>query len=114
MLHEWGELRQAGSGQLRPFKNSPVAGQLRFSNAARADCQKMNDEYIGQEAALKASQMTRLGTDASGWDTYLRDDQSGEYWLLYYPQSYQHGGGTVHLKRTTAAAFMSMRTPRAE
>jgi hypothetical protein len=74
----------------------------------------MNNEYIGHEAALKASQMTKLGTDMSGWDIYLRDDQSGEYWLLYYPNSYQHGRGAVHLKRTTAAAFMSMRNHTAK
>ncbi|WP_342617097.1 Imm27 family immunity protein [Rhodoferax sp. GW822-FHT02A01] len=53
----------------------------------------MIDEYVGDEAYVKASQLTKLGTDASGWDTYLRDERSGEYWLLYYPDSYQHGGG---------------------
>jgi hypothetical protein len=74
----------------------------------------MNNEFIGHEATLKASQMTKLGTDTSGWETYLRDDQSGEYWLLCFPNSYQHGGGAVHLKRTTAAAFVSIQNPAAK
>jgi hypothetical protein len=43
----------------------------------------MNNEYIGHEAALKASQMTKLGTDMSGWDIYLRDDQSGVDFTCY-------------------------------
>lgn len=64
----------------------------------------MTDEYIGQQATLKSNQLTKIGTDESGWDTYFRDDQSGEYWLLHYPESHLHGGGTVHLKRTTAEA----------
>ena len=67
----------------------------------------MFNEYVGNEALAKASQLTKIGTDASGWDTYYREEQSGEYWLLYYPDSHLHGGGIAHLKRTTSAVFLA-------
>ncbi|TAK53868.1 MAG: hypothetical protein EPO25_09095 [Gammaproteobacteria bacterium] len=46
---------------------------------------------------LIRDQLTKVGTDATGWDTLYRDPQDGRYWELTYPESESEGGGPPRL-----------------
>lgn len=46
---------------------------------------------------LIKDQLTKLGTDRTGWDTLYRDPQDGRYWELTYPESESEGGGPPRL-----------------
>jgi immunity protein 27 of polymorphic toxin system len=46
---------------------------------------------------LIKDQLTKLGSDASGWDTLFQDPSDGRYWELTYPQSDSEGGGPPRL-----------------
>jgi hypothetical protein len=41
--------------------------------------------------------LTRVATDASGWEILYRDPQDGRYWMLTYPNGQMHGGGPPSL-----------------
>jgi hypothetical protein len=47
---------------------------------------------------LVKDQLTKVGSDPSGWDTLFRDPSDGRYWDLTYPQSDSEGGGPPRLK----------------
>ena len=51
---------------------------------------------------LVESQLERLATDSSGWDTLYRDPRDGRLWEHIYPQSEMHGGGPPQLKVVSA------------
>jgi hypothetical protein len=55
--------------------------------------------YRGSVAVSKASNMKKIGQDESGWEVFFRDDRTGEHWVLDYPDSAQHGGGSPRLGR---------------
>jgi hypothetical protein len=46
---------------------------------------------------LVSRELTRLATDASGWDVLFRDPRDGRLWELTYPESERHGGGPPRL-----------------
>jgi hypothetical protein len=58
-----------------------------------------DDEYHGSVAVQKASGMKKLGQDDSGWEIYYRDDCTGDRWIMDYPDSGHHGGGSPRLRR---------------
>lgn len=41
--------------------------------------------------------LTKIATDASGWQILYQDPGDGRYWELTYPQSEMHGGGPPRL-----------------
>lgn len=69
-----------------------LVGNWRFvNNAIEADstCHRIE--------RLVRDQLTKIGTDATGWDTLYRDPQDGRYWELTYPESESEGGGPPRL-----------------
>lgn len=58
-----------------------------------------DDEYRGPVAVEKASGMKRIGQDDSGWEIYYEDERTGVRWVMDYPNSGQHGGGSPRLRR---------------
>lgn len=63
----------------------------------RVDGQVRGDTVTQRIRALVKSALTKVGTDASGWDTLYRDPQDGRYWELTYPHGHMHGGGPPRL-----------------
>lgn len=61
-----------------------------------------DDEYRGSVAVEKASSMKKVGQDDSGWKIYYQDDRTGDQWVMDYPDSGQHGGGSPRLRRLPA------------
>jgi len=57
------------------------------------------NEYRGAIAVKMASDMKKIDQDDSGWTSYYRDERTGEQWVLDYPGSAQHGGGSARLRR---------------
>lgn len=58
-----------------------------------------DNEYRGAIAVKMASDMKKIGQDNSGWTSYYRDGRTGEQWVLDYPESAQHGGGSPRFRR---------------
>lgn len=56
-------------------------------------------QYSGAEALLHAKNLTIVRTDPEKWETEYRDEATGETWLLDYPHSEQHGGGSPRLRK---------------
>ena len=65
------------------------------------------DEVCRRIEWLVESQLERLGTDSSGWDTLYRDPRDGRLWEHTYPQSHMHGGGPPELKVVTAESAVA-------
>ncbi|MCA0279452.1 MAG: immunity 27 family protein [Proteobacteria bacterium] len=59
----------------------------------------MRDEYVGVEALSRAKSLTRVKADPDIWEVEYRDEATGEIWLLDYPHSEQHGGGSPRLRK---------------
>ncbi|MGO4854478.1 Imm27 family immunity protein [Phaeovulum sp. W22_SRMD_FR3] len=55
----------------------------------------------GKAAYEKVAQLRRTGHDASGWQSYYVDEVTGARWLLDYPESECHGGGSPRLRPFT-------------
>jgi hypothetical protein len=55
----------------------------------------------GEAADEKVAQLRRTGHDASGWESYYVDEVTGAPWLLDYPDSAYHGGGSPRLRPFT-------------
>lgn len=71
---------------------SDLVGKWRLvGNAVESDstCRRI-------ERLIK-DQLTKLGSDPSGWDTLYRDPEDDRYWELTYPQSDSEGGGPPRL-----------------
>ena len=41
--------------------------------------------------------LREVGGDSKTWEVYYVDDRTGETWVMDYPESEQHGGGTPRL-----------------
>jgi hypothetical protein len=55
----------------------------------------------GRIHELVRSHLSKLGCDASGWETLYVDPVDGRLWELTYPQSGLHGGGPPELRCLT-------------
>lgn len=42
--------------------------------------------------------MKKIGQDDSGWEIYYEDERTGDRWVMDYPNSEQHGGGSPRLR----------------
>ena len=51
---------------------------------------------------LVDSQLERLATDSSGWETLYRDPRDGRLWERTYPHGEMHGGGPPQLSIVSA------------
>ena len=58
-----------------------------------------DDQYRGAAAVKIALSMKKLGHDDSGWEVYYQDDRTGDRWVMDYPDSGLHGGGSPRLRR---------------
>jgi hypothetical protein len=63
----------------------------------RIDGKVRGDAVSERIQALLKGTLTKVGADASGWDTLYQDQQDARYWELTYPQSSMHGGGPPRL-----------------
>lgn len=56
-----------------------------------------SDSMCRRIERLTTDQLTKLGSDPTGWDTLFKDPADGRYWELTYPQSDSEGGGPPRL-----------------
>jgi len=56
------------------------------------------DDVCRRIETLVDSQLERLGTDSSGWDTLYRDPRDGRLWKHIYPQSHCMEAGRLNSK----------------
>jgi len=78
--------------RLLPYETDLIGKWRLVNNAVESDstCRRI-------ERLIK-HQLTKLGSDPSGWDTLFRDPADGRYWELTYPQSDSEGGGPPRLR----------------
>ena len=56
----------------------------------------------GAEALEYAKRLRKVGVDTERWEIEYIDDDTGDRWLLDYPESEQHGGGSPRLRKLSA------------
>jgi hypothetical protein len=57
-------------------------------------------EFEGKEAYDFAQQhLEKLSVDSTSWEIEYRDSLSGEKWIMDYPHSEYHGGGSPRLRK---------------
>lgn len=57
------------------------------------------EELRGAEAIRYAeSHLRKLRSNPDTWEVEYIDDSSGQFWVLDYPDSGQHGGGSPRLR----------------
>lgn len=58
------------------------------------------DEYNGAEAINYAkNKLHKTKTNPDTWETEYVCKETGEIWLMDYPNSEQHGGGSPRLRK---------------
>ncbi|MXN44210.1 hypothetical protein GR138_03350 [Shinella kummerowiae] len=57
-------------------------------------------EYNGEEALSRTQVLIKIRTDTETWETEFKDEATGETWILDYPHSHLHGGGSPRLRKT--------------
>jgi len=60
---------------------------------------RSKNEYIGLEALTRTKSLTKIKAEPDSWKTEYRDDATGETWILDYPHSELHGGGSPRLRK---------------
>ena len=53
----------------------------------------------GSDATLMASRLTEVRVDQDAWQVWYRDPETGDLWLLDYPESDLHGSGVPRIRR---------------
>jgi len=61
-----------------------------------------DDELRGEQAVRRAETMRKVRVNQDKWETEYLDEESGERWVMDYPDSALHGGGTPRLRRRNA------------
>ncbi|SHN12734.1 Imm27 family immunity protein [Roseibium suaedae] len=57
------------------------------------------DEYVGADALSRRTKLTEIRVDPEKWETLYQDMETGDLWVLDYPNSHLHGGGSPRLRR---------------
>lgn len=55
-------------------------------------------ELAGNAALEYAKRLRKVRVDSSTWTIEYVDEETGKRWLLDYPRSEQHGGGSPRLR----------------
>lgn len=62
--------------------------------------QQERTELFGAEALMYAeAHLKRIRVDADNWEVEYIDDSTGELWVMDYPESELHGGGSPRLRK---------------
>ena len=70
----------------------------RFSGKNYVDeSSSMTTILHGQAAFDLAAKLTKVGAGDEGWTILFVDDNTGEHWLMEFPESSYHGGGSPTL-----------------
>lgn len=56
-------------------------------------------ELRGAAAIELANKLKRISVDPETWEEEYLDENTGDLWLLDYPESGLHGGGSPRLRR---------------
>ena len=77
-----------------------------LSNVQYSD-RRMTDRFTakalrGAEGFGICERLRKVGVDAERWEIEYIDDGTGDRWLLDYPESEQHGGGSPRLRKLPA------------
>lgn len=60
----------------------------------------LKNEYIGAEAIDFAEKhLKKIKSNPDTWETEYICEETGDIWLLDYPNSEQHGGGSPRLRK---------------
>ena len=70
---------------------------VRAAGVLRLGGYRMRVVLRGQKATDKAAALNRVSVSDDGWEITLIDDRTGTLWLLDYPDSEYHGGGSARL-----------------
>jgi hypothetical protein len=57
------------------------------------------DELHGADAVAFAKRLKNLKTNPDTWEVEYVDEDTGEKWLMDYPNSEYHGGGSPRLRK---------------
>ena len=61
----------------------------------------VSDEVCVRIEKLKNNYLKKVTVDKSGWETLYQDPKDNRFWLLFYPNSENHGGNSPTLKMLT-------------
>ena len=62
--------------------------------------EKTRDEYIGGEAMdFVEKYLRKIETNSDTWETTFVHKETGEIWIMDYPNSEHHGGGIPRLRK---------------
>jgi Immunity protein 27 len=56
-------------------------------------------ELRGTEAVEFAQRLRKVASNPDTWEIEYIDEQTGEQWLMDYPDSGSHGGGSPRLRK---------------
>ena len=63
-----------------------------------------SNELNGAEAVNYAKQnLQKIGSDSINWEIEYKDPKTGEKWIMDYPHSECHGGGSPRLRKIVNA-----------
>lgn len=64
------------------------------------------EEFHGTDALQYAKRhLTRVGVNQDTWEIEYVDDSTGQRWIMDYPESGLHGGGSPRLRRRDEGDF---------
>jgi hypothetical protein len=66
----------------------------------------------GAEALEYAKHLRKAGVDAERWEIEYIDEGTGDRWLLDYPESERHGGGSPRLPRSVSLRIIRQRSKK--
>ena len=62
--------------------------------------EKIQNEYWGAEAINFAEEkLKKIKSNPDTWETEYVCEETGDIWLMDYPNSEQHGGGSPRLRK---------------
>jgi hypothetical protein len=56
-------------------------------------------EFIGEAALRYANTLKKVRVDADAWTIWYFDEVTGEVWVMDYPESEIHAGGSPRLRK---------------
>jgi hypothetical protein len=85
----------------RKYRERPFNGDDRVS---RSMDEAMREQELRGADAIKFAEesLKKVHANAATWETEYVDEATGDRWIMDYPDSERHGGGTPRLRRLPA------------
>lgn len=62
-------------------------------------------EYYGADAIKRTGHLLKTSVDSNRWELHYLDPLTNESWVLDYPSSELHGGGSPRLRKIEKAGI---------